>query len=290
VVDFAPGTPIKGDLDVTWHAGWPSAKHDPAPEIQVHWYDPHTVILRQNRSVHYEAPFLFLLFGNDAALLIDTGATAEEEFFPLRGTVDTLVEKWKSANSRQRHRLIVAHTHAHGDHVAGDGQFRRRPDTTVVGAGLDAVTTFYGLDDWPDGSAEVDLGGRIVDVIPGPGHEPSATVFYDRYAGLVFTGDTLYPGRLYVRDWPAYVSTVDRLLRVCASRPVNYLLGCHIEMTSTPGKDYRLGSTYQPDEPPLQMEPYHLRRLRRALDEIDNSPGRHPYDAFIVHVLPGEAD
>lgn len=90
VVDFAAGAAGSGDLDVAWHAGWPSAKHDPAPEIQVHAYDEHTMILRQNKSVHYEAPFLFLLFGNDQAMLLDTGATAAAEHFPLRRTVDHL--------------------------------------------------------------------------------------------------------------------------------------------------------------------------------------------------------
>jgi len=78
-------------LDVKWHAGWTSPKHDPAPEIQIHWYDDRTVIMRQNRSINYEAPFLFLLLGDEAALLIDTGATAEPEYFPLRATVDDLI-------------------------------------------------------------------------------------------------------------------------------------------------------------------------------------------------------
>jgi hydroxyacylglutathione hydrolase len=52
---------VTGNLDVRWIHGSPSAKHDRDPEIQVHHYDEHTVILRQNMSVHYEAPFLYLL-------------------------------------------------------------------------------------------------------------------------------------------------------------------------------------------------------------------------------------
>src|SRR5689334_11909804 len=100
-------------MDVTWHTGWLSPKHDPAPEIQIHWYDDRTVIMRQNRSVNYEAPFLFLFFGDEAALLIDTGATAEPDFFPLRATVDELVGSWTSNRGLSAYRLIVAHTHAH---------------------------------------------------------------------------------------------------------------------------------------------------------------------------------
>ncbi|WP_224283368.1 hypothetical protein [Streptomyces sp. LS1784] len=89
----AAGTPVTRPLDVRWIHGSPSAKHNTDPDIQVHEYDEHTVILRQNKAVHYEAPFLFLLFGTERAVLIDTGATAEAAYFPLRATVDELVEK-----------------------------------------------------------------------------------------------------------------------------------------------------------------------------------------------------
>jgi len=272
-------------LDVSWHAGWTSPKHDPAPEIQVHWYDDATVIMRQNRSVNYEAPFLFLFFGDEAALLVDTGATAEPGYFPLRATVDELVAAWTAARGLSAYQLIVAHTHAHGDHVAADGQFADRPSTTVVGPGLAAVREHYGFPDWPDGLATVDLGGRILDVIPGPGHQEAATVFYDRATGLLLTGDTLYPGRLYVRDWPAFVATVERLLDFCATRPVSHVLGCHIEMSGEPGRDHMLGQTYQPDEPPLQLGVADLAALRDATREIGGRPGRHAYPRFIVVVL-----
>ncbi|MGW0772629.1 hypothetical protein ACWD01_03015 [Streptomyces sp. NPDC002835] len=67
MIDFRAGAPVTGSLDVRWHAGHPSPETDPAPAIQVHSYSEHTLILRQNKSVHFEAPFLFLLFGNDRA-------------------------------------------------------------------------------------------------------------------------------------------------------------------------------------------------------------------------------
>lgn len=272
-------------LTVRWHAGWPSAKHDPAPEIQVHAFDESTLILRQNMSVHFEAPFLFLLFGQDRALLLDTGATADPAHFPLRDTVDAAIAGWLDLHPRPSYGLVVAHTHGHGDHVAGDAQFAGRPGTVVVGHGPDAVTAFYGLPHWPDGSAELDLGGgRVLDVLPGPGHEPAATVFHDRRTGLLFTGDTLYPGHLYVRDLPAYTATVDRLLAFCERHPVTHVLGCHIEMTTTPGDDYPRGTTHQPDEPPLEMSVGHLRALRAALAEAGGRPGTHRFDDFLLHI------
>jgi hydroxyacylglutathione hydrolase len=51
------------------------------PDLQTYWYDDDTVILRQNMAIDYEAPFLFLLFGEERAVLLDTGATASPDFF-----------------------------------------------------------------------------------------------------------------------------------------------------------------------------------------------------------------
>jgi glyoxylase-like metal-dependent hydrolase (beta-lactamase superfamily II) len=287
-LDFTPGRAGAGDLSVRWHPGAPSARHDDAPEIQVHAYDEHTVLLRQNRSVNYEAPFLFLLFGTERAVLLDTGATAQHEWFPLRRTVDELVEAWLVRHPRPGYGLVVTHTHSHGDHVAGDAQFADRPQTTVVPADVDAVYAYYGLAaGTPDATAVLDLGGRVLDVIPGPGHDEAAVVFYDRYTGLLFTGDTVYPGRLYVRDWPAFSATVDRLLAWCATHPVTHLLGCHIEMTTTPGVDYAIRTTYQPDEPPLQMTVAQLRGIREAIDEVADRPGVHRFaDVILYHGIP----
>ncbi|MFJ7780650.1 MBL fold metallo-hydrolase [Streptomyces yangpuensis] len=282
MIDFRRGAPVTGSLDVVWHAGRPSPEHDPAPGIQVHAYSEHTVILRQNKSVHYEAPFLFLFFGNDRALLLDTGASADPARFPLRETVDRLVADWLQRRPRADYGLLVAHTHGHGDHIAADGQFTDRPRTTVVGPGLDEVTAAFGLTDWPHRTGALDLGGRILDLIPGPGHQRAAVVFHDRHTGLLLTGDSLYPGRLYIEDRAAYSATVDRLLDFCATRPVRHVLGCHIEMTTTPGEDYPRGTTYQPDEPPLQLTAGHLRTLRSALDETAGLRGTHAYGEFVL--------
>jgi hydroxyacylglutathione hydrolase len=280
-IDFHTQAP--GDLDVRWIHGSPSARHNRDPELQVHHYDEHTVILRQNKAVHYEAPFLYLLFGNDRALLVDTGATAEAELFPLRATVDRLLAGWLTAHPRDRYELLVAHAHSHGDHVAGDGQFADRPDTTVVGADLAAVTGFLGLPGWPQGTAQVDLGDRVLDAIPSPGHDEAAVTWYDRSTRLLLTGDTLCRGRLYVFDWPAFSATVDRLLAFAEEQPVAHLLGAHIEMTRSPGVDYVIRTTYQPEEPPLELGVADLRALRRAIDEVGDTPGIHPYERFVLY-------
>ena len=43
------------------------------PDIQVHQLNPDTYILRQSLCSSGEAPFMYLLFGEDKALLEDTG-------------------------------------------------------------------------------------------------------------------------------------------------------------------------------------------------------------------------
>ena len=129
------------------------------------------------------------LLGDERALLLDTGATEDAAHFPLRRVVDRLVQDWRDLHPHPSYGLVVAHSHAHGDHVAADRQFAGRPDTVVVGPDADAVRDFFGLAGWPEGSAEIDLGGRVVDVLPGPGHEEAGIVLYDRRTGLMLTGD-----------------------------------------------------------------------------------------------------
>lgn len=77
--------------------------------------------------------------------------------------------------------------------------------------------------------------------IVSPGHNEAAITFHDAYTELMLTADTVYPGRLYVEDWPAFRATIDRLIAFAETHPVSHVLGCHIEMTTT------LESTTNPD-------------------------------------------
>jgi len=65
-------------------------------------------------------------------------------------------------------------------------------------------------------------------------------------------------------------------------RVVHHVLGCHIEMTATPGVDYPVLTTYQPDELPLQLPLRILRDVRAALDEIGEEPQRSAFGSFIL--------
>ncbi|WP_194820038.1 MBL fold metallo-hydrolase [Nocardia sp. XZ_19_385] len=276
-------TPQPRALDVRWIHGSPSAKHNTDPDIQVHTYDEHTVILRQNMAVNYEAPFLFLLFGETEVVLIDTGATASAEFFPLRRVVDELIADWLERHPRTGYRLLVLHTHAHTDHIAGDSQFADRPATTLVGADLATASKYFGFNENPDAVAQVDLGGRVLECLLTPGHHEAAVTFYDPWTGFLLTGDTVYPGRLYIQDWPAFTRSIDRLIDFCDHHPITHILGCHIEMTTEPGIDYPVRTAYQPDELPLEMTTDDLREIRTALTEIGDEPSRRAYPRFILY-------
>jgi hydroxyacylglutathione hydrolase len=250
-------------------------------EPEVTWLDPDTVQIRQPKSSHWEAPFLFLLFGRERAVLLDTGATHDETVFPVRRTVDELAARWlrRLPARPSDYPLVVAHTHAHGDHIAGDGLFDGREATTIVGTSVPEVVEFFGFRTWPDETVDFDLGDRVLNVIGAPGHEPSAVVVFDPRTGILFTGDTVCPGHLYVRDGEAFEHTIDRLIAFSATADVRELRGAHIEMTHRPGVSYAPGTVDQPNEAELALPPSILEEIRAALDDANQRIVR---DGFIV--------
>ena len=269
-----------GGLDVRWIHGSTSRRHPTDPAWQVHRYADDTVILRGSKDQNYEAPFTFLLFGADRALLLDTGAVTDDL---LRQVIDELVDGWLVAHPTPGYQLVVAHTHAHGDHIAGDASFAARPDTVVVGTTPVAVRKFFGFTSWPQEVVDLDLGGRRLQLIGIPGHEDASIAVHDERTGLLLTGDSVYPGRIYVSDFPAYVDSMRRLVEFAEAREVSHVLGCHIEMTTRPGRDYPLGCRYQPDEPPLEMTMDQLRAFRDAAVSVADRPGVHRFDDFILY-------
>lgn len=271
-----------GDLNVVWIHGSQKRKISKDPPIQVHYFDEHTVIMRESKDVSFEAPFLYLFFGNNKALLVDTGATSDPSKFPLRSTVDGIMEKWLEDNHRENYELLIVHTHGHNDHTSGDSQFIGRPNTTIVSKDVDSVKAFFGIGEWPQGSAKYDLGERILDVFPIPGHDFRSISIFDRYSGFLLTGDTVCRGRLYIGDFPSFLASLERLVQFSKEHPVKYIMGCHVEMSREPGHDYPVTARYQPDEPPLQMSVEQLEIILKAAQEVKNKPGAHKFNDFII--------
>jgi glyoxylase-like metal-dependent hydrolase (beta-lactamase superfamily II) len=249
--------------------------------VQTWSYADDTFILRQSLCSNFEGPFVYLLFGQDRALLEDTGTGHVQ----LHDAVNGIVSDWAAARGKTGYELVVAHSHAHGDHVGGDAQFKGKPGVTLVGPSPAAVQSFFGITAWPDEQVAIDLGERVVDVVPIPGHEKAHIALYDRRHRLLLTGDTLYPGRLYINDWNAYRQSIPRLGDfVNAGHPVAWVLGAHIEMNAA-GDDYGIGSAVHPGEHVLELGFAELVELAAAVSAMGASPKYEAHPHFIIYPL-----
>jgi glyoxylase-like metal-dependent hydrolase (beta-lactamase superfamily II) len=161
-------------------------------------------------------------------------------------------------------RLIVAHSHGHADHRRGDAEFVDRADTVVVGPTATDVARFFGIGRWPETFGQLNLGSRILDVIPTPGHEPAHVMIFDRRTRLLLSGDALYPGRLYVpvSQFDTARASIERVAAFAQTHPISCVLGAHIEMTDRAGVDFPEGAAAHPHEHALQLAPTAIAELR----------------------------
>jgi glyoxylase-like metal-dependent hydrolase (beta-lactamase superfamily II) len=257
--DLAPGS-----MEVQWDAGAEPCAARPTDPIQIHRYNPQTIILREKLCSTWEAPFMYLLIGSKRALLIDTGDIADPNLMPMETRVMSLLP----GESAAKLPLLVVHSHGHLDHRAGDPQFEGVSGVQLVRSDLDHVRQYFGFADWPHGSAQIDLGDRIIDVLPAPGHHPAQLVYYDRNTGLVFSGDFLLPGRLLIDDWSAYEASAQRVAAFLKNRPVSFVLGGHVEKNRS-GELLPWQSTYHPDEHALQLTLEDVAALPAALNKFN---------------------
>lgn len=257
VHDYACDGPAPGSLSFRWTYGSNVAAKNRDPRVQVVQYNEDTFVLRQNVCVHWEAPFTYLLFGNNGALLIDAGATANAGHYPLRETVDAIIARWASARGRSKVPLTIALTS--GEDIAqnqGLVQFAGRADTTIVPKPLEAMKHFYGLGgSWPSGTGRIDLGDRVITVVPTPGTHKDGVTFYDPYCDFLFTGDLLFPGKINIGNDADFIASLERLQAFAAGQSVKWVLGGHVEMMFVPGKYYPRFATYKPYERVLEMTP-----------------------------------
>jgi len=263
--------PVKGSLPAQWNIGAQDCAATSEPPLQVYAYEPQTFILRQSLCASFEGNFIYLLVGSDKALLIDTGAIADPQKMPLAKTILELLPD----KDGKKLPLLVAHTHRHSDHRAGDPQFASLSSVQVVPFDLDGVRAFFGFTNWPNGIAHLDLGGRTVDVIPTPGHNETHVAFYDDKTGILFSGDFLMPGRLLIEDATAYRESALRVADFLKTRPLIHILGGHIEL-NTVGRAYRFGSQHHPDERRLELTREDLIALPAAFDRFNGFHARYP--------------
>ncbi|GGB74936.1 MBL fold metallo-hydrolase [Blastomonas aquatica] len=293
LVGCLPGTPLAAAkttaLPALFAERWIDGTNGAEPATQAQSLDADTFVIRQSVKTNFEAPFVYLLFGRDRALLIDSGADDGQ----IRPAVDRVIADWLAANNRTSIPLVVAHSHSHGDHIAGDAAFRDRPDTIVVGLNPADVARFFSIQPWPGSTATYDLGGRKLAILPTPGHQAAAIMVYDPRLKILLLGDTLYPGRLYVpvNFLSDNRASIDRLAAFAARHPIRAVLGAHIEMTRTPGQDYPHEAASHPNEHPLELPASAIAELRSGLKaRLDVPEQGQVHDHFIIMPVAARAE
>ncbi len=160
---------------------------------------------------------LYLLEGEDKALLIDTGY----------GT-NTLAEFVKTITQKP---ILVANTHFHPDHAGGNGEFPAvmmhhnwSADANAVKPGPNLPFDIAALPhpDYErvslhDGDV-IDLGSRKIEVLELCAHSNSSLVFLDRSHRLLLTGDELEAGQVLLYDLSASGKPYDLKMRLLAHR------------------------------------------------------------------------
>ena len=275
-----------GTLAEPWLTGGPNCLT--VPNWQVHEYNEDFYILRESGCVHFEKPFLYLIFGENKALLEDTGVAslADKSVIPTAPVIMDLMAKWAKRKHHAPVSLVVIHSHSHSDHVAADGQFQQMPGVQFIAAAPPEIQKAAGITAWPTGLGQIDLGNRIVDVIPIPGHDVASIALYDRVTGNLMTGDSLYPGRLGVAEAQisTYAASAQRLVEFVKTHPIAHVLGTHIEQGTQPYFDYPRGTAYQPKEHVLELSRAHVFELAEAFRKMDGKPINQVYPDFAVVV------
>ncbi len=267
-----------------WIHGAEDCSKSQDPALETFPFDADTYILRQSKCVDYEAPFIYVLFGKHTVLVQDTGATSDASKFPLYDTIAELVRS-RSSGTEGALKVLVVHSHSHGDHKAADGQFVGKPNVSVV------PPTRRGLKDFlsslgAEGDKIIDLGGRKLTIFRVPGHQSESVAIYDPHTKWLLTGDSVYPGIISVLDWNKYRTSVDRLVEFSKSHEVSAVLGSHIEMSRTPGVPYARGRTFQPDEASLLLPVATLAEIKRSLDKAGKKRQEITLGGVIVRPVP----
>lgn len=143
---------------------------------------------------------MYLLEGDERALLLDTGYGVGN----LREFVEKLTDK----------PVIVANTHYHPDHAAGNGEFEEvfmsrgaledAPSVDTPGAVPFDIRKLPYPDykkSWLKDGDQIDLGGRVLEVLEAkPAHCSSSLFFLDRKERMLFCGDDLEAAQVMMFD------------------------------------------------------------------------------------------
>ncbi|MBE6010491.1 MAG: MBL fold metallo-hydrolase [Lachnospiraceae bacterium] len=161
--------------------------------------DPHTW------SIEDEIVRCFLLEGSKEAILIDCGMMIPS----VRSIAERITER----------PVRLALTHADRDHIGCCHEFSEiimHPSESMVfhnisGAKSEATQTMTYV---KEGDV-IDPGDRPLEVIHLPGHTPGSIAFLDRNRKMLFSGDPVQDGDIFMfgvhRDMPSYIDSLTRL-------------------------------------------------------------------------------
>ncbi len=272
----------EGIEDYNWIHGAVDCSENTGPDLDVYRHDDSTYVVRQNKCQTYEAPFIYVLIGDSKVLVLDTGALASTEDRSFYDLLSARID----ASQLEGKSWLVLHTHGHGDHTKGDDSFVNREGVELVSADAQAINTYFQFEDWPNNNQIVSLGEREITVIPTPGHQEESLSFYDSQTRWLMTGDTFYPGAIYVKHWQAYRASIERLVHFSESHSVEALMGAHIEMSTRAGELYPIGSLFQPEERPLPLSVQNLKAVNTTLRNTPK-PQELVFDSLVIKPMNG---
>lgn len=236
---------------------------------------------------HWEESHVYLLIGEEEALLIDSGLGI--------GNIKEKVEELTLLP------IKVVTTHVHWDHIGGHKYFKdiyvHKEDAKWLQEGLpipDEVVKKQMLAnvdrktlpvDFDHAGYEVfttehahvieeghifDLGNRKVQIIHTPGHSPGHLCLYEEDRGYLYTGDLVYKGTLYAfypsTDPVAFRDSIDK---ICSLPNITRLLPGHhgLDIASSMRFDIQRG----------------FRKIEE-LGQLQQGAGIFEFEGFQIHI------
>ena len=140
---------------------------------------------------------IFVLNGEEKCLVIDSGFVEMD----IKGMVSQLLEsegKNRTASGEEKE-IILANTHGDGDHVGGNGSFEKFYITKTDYDNCGLKERFPETDYIPvTEGLQIDLGGRVLEYRLAPGHTYGNTVILDVTNRVLFPGDIVQNGTIFM--------------------------------------------------------------------------------------------
>jgi hydroxyacylglutathione hydrolase len=83
-----------------------------------------------------------------------------------------------------------------------------------------------------------------------------------------------------------YRDSINRVADFAATHRISHILGAHIEMTTSPGKDFQMGARVHPGEHRLELSAETLTELKTSLSVMGDTVVRDVRNDFIVFPAP----